>query len=167
VVVGLIATVSPSPCRAQPTTLIRFEIADQFDRRHADADLRGRLLLVVGADQTGSRYQGPWVDGLRDAVQTLTAEDEAQVVEAADLRGVPFFVRGSVKRRFPSDRRSWVLMDWRGVFARAYRFEPKKCNILVFDRSGKLVYRTAVQDLDRAVLAEILATIAARVTDHD
>ena len=40
---------------------------------------------------------------------------------------------GFVKGRFPKDWHKWVLMGWKGSFAKAYRFEPGSTNILVFE----------------------------------
>jgi len=160
-VVVLIGTLLPYMCHARESALIRFEIADQFDRVHADIDLRGGVLLVVGADRKGSQYQGGWMDALRTLAESRIATDEIQIIEVADLRGVPFFVKGSVKKKFPSDKRQWVLMDWKGVFARAYGFEPEKCNMLLFDRTDRLLYQVAAQEVDGAVLEEILGAIDA------
>lgn len=154
---------APSPCRAGESTLIGFEIADQFDRPHRDADFRGRLLLLVNSDRKGSRYQGAWVRELRALIAERGAAETVRLVEAADLRGVPFFVKGSVKRKFPSDERQWVLMDWKGRFAQAYDFEPDVCSVLLFDRGGELLHRAAGQDPDRKALAEIGRLIDSRL----
>lgn len=150
-----------SMCHAQSTTLVGFEIEDQFGLLHTDSDVRGALLLVVGADQKGSSYQGDWVGALRDSTRTGDGASDVQLVEVADLRGVPFFLKGSVKRKFPTDRRLWVLMDWKGAFARAYGFESQKCNVLLFDRAGNMRYRIAAQQFDGGALEEIVAAIDA------
>lgn len=154
---------APAPGLAAEATLIRFEIADQFDRPHSDADFRGRLLVLVGSDRKGSRYQGAWVRELRALIGERGSPDAVRLIEAADLRGVPFFVKGSVKRKFPSDERQWVLMDWKGMFARAYEFEPDACSVLLFDRGGELLHRAAGQDPDRKALAEIGRLIDSRL----
>jgi hypothetical protein len=138
---------------AGASSMIDFEIADQFDRPHSAADMRGKVVLLVGSDRKGSRYQGAWVQALR--------AEAVPIVEVADLRGVPFFIKGSVKRKFPEDRSQWVLMDWKGTFAKSYGFERDACTILLFDRNGVLRSQDAVHELDEAVLERILQRIAA------
>ena len=149
------------------TSLIGFQIADQFDRVHRDTEVRGDVLLVVGADKEGSRHQGQWVAALQAVAADHAAREPVRIIEVADLRGVPFFVKGRVKGSFPSDRRQWVLMDWKGVFARTYLFEADKCNILVFDRAGKLVHQVAVRDLDAAVLDQVRGRIEVPAAESD
>ena len=163
-VVGVLllsSTGMPFPGHARQGDLLRFAVADQFDRAHTDAELRGRILLIVGADRRGSRYQERGIEALRASVEDQAEARAIRIVEVADLRGVPFFVKGSVKKKFPSDRRQWVLMDWKGVFAKSYRFESEKCNILLFDRTGSLLHQAAVSELDREALEKIRRTLDA------
>lgn len=58
------------------------------------------------------------------------------------MRGVPLFLKGYVRKKFPRDQEKWVLMDWKGRFAKAYAWTPQESNILIFDRGGALVHRT-------------------------
>jgi hypothetical protein len=81
------------------------------------------------------------------------------VVEVADLRGVPFFMKGSVKKKFPADRSQWVLMDWKGELATTFEFESATCSILLFDWNGILRLHVAVQELDQDLLGQILDAI--------
>jgi len=158
---ALAVAFAASVCPAQQITLLEFELEDQFGETHTTADVRGNALLVVGSDKHGSRYQRYWIDRLRAALGDRDAGEVIEIVELADLRGVPFFVKGSVRKKFPKDRRSWVLMDWKGEFAKAYRFEKRRCNILLFDGSGKLVLHVGVQGADAEMLDEIGAAIDA------
>jgi hypothetical protein len=99
------------------------------------------------------------MDALRTLAESRLETDDIQIVQVADLRGVPFFVKGFVKKKFPSDKHEWVLMDWKGVFARAYGFEPEKCNMLLFDRTDKLLFQVAAKEVDGTVLEEVLGAI--------
>ena len=60
----------------------------------------------------------------------------------ADTRGVPFFVKGFVRGKFPKERDRPVLLDWEGRFAKAYDWRPEETNVLVFDEHGTLVHQT-------------------------
>ena len=143
------------------TTLIPFEINDQFDRPHTEKDFQDRSVLVLCGDRKGSQFQGQWMSALRDSLRSFGFSDSIALVEAADLRGVPFFVKGSVKRKFPKQDAAWVLLDWKGQLAKSYGFQKDKCNIVLFDHSGMLTYKTAVEELSMPVLEEILDHVAA------
>ena len=138
------------------TKLIRFEIQDQFDRPHTEREFNGRNVLFLCADRKGSQYQGQWLTALRDSLESRGHAESITVVEVADLRGVPFFIKGSVKKKFPKESTAWVLMDWKGSLAKAYDLEKGKCNIVLFDRSGGLMHKAAVEDLEVPVIEIIL-----------
>ncbi len=138
---------------AEPATLIPFELEDQFDRAHSDRDLRDRVVVVFGSDRKGSRYNDRWVKPVQDLIGRGDRGGKILIVEIADLRGVPFFVRGGVKKKFPRGSENAVLMDWKGRFAKSYGFAAGVCNILVFDRRGNLVHRIAVEEQDPGTLA--------------
>lgn len=151
----LAGTLIASLSGAEETARLRFEIPDQFDRTHSHEALRGRIVLLIASDRRGSQYQEAWADALRASVAGRGATEAVYLIEAADLRGVPFFMKGSVKKRFPSEKHQWVLMDWKGVLARTFEFEPDACNVLLFDRSGHLLHQSAGWDVNRQVLNEI------------
>jgi hypothetical protein len=46
--------------RVPETTLIQFEIKDQFDRPHSERELQDRNVLLLCGDRKGSQYQGQW-----------------------------------------------------------------------------------------------------------
>jgi len=146
---------APAVCFPE-TKLIAFEIQDQFDRLHTERELNGRNVLFLCADRKGSQYQGKWLTTLRDSLESRGHAESVTLVEVADLRGVPFFIKGSVKKKFPKESTAWVLMDWKGNLARAYDLEKNKCNIVLFDSSGGLLHKTAVEDLELPVLENIL-----------
>ena len=161
-------TGSSAPQNAVDGSLIQFELKDQFDRPHFDHELRGQNVLILCGDRKGSRYQGTWANALRDSLRSRNHLDSIEVVEVADVRGVPFFVKESVKSKFPKERDSWVLMDWKGLFAKAYDFQGDKCNIVLFDRSGARRYQVAVAELSLPVLEELLdhvGRVSANVED--
>ena len=133
---------------AGPTELMPFEIKDQFDRVHTDADLRDNVVFVLGSDKEGSQYNSRWVNAIEELIAQSGSRDKIVLVEIADLRGVPFFVRGFVKKKFPRDEEYRVLLDWKGRFATHYGFQPGTCSILLFGRRGNLVHQVSVEDAD-------------------
>jgi predicted transcriptional regulator len=75
------------------------------------------------------------------------------------LRGVPFFVKGSVKKKFPREPENWVLLDWKGTFAKTYELEENVCNIFLLNRDGRVVRRTGQTDVDPEIVSELSRTI--------
>ena len=89
--------------------LIDFEIKDQFESAHTQQELKGRILIVVGADRKGKEFSDVWVEVVRDTLESTNRLDSVLLVSVANVKGVPFFVKGKVKKMFPSDLKwtSW------------------------------------------------------------
>jgi len=140
---------------AQDSTLISFKIEDQFERAHTDEDYRGSIVVIIGSDKDGSKYNGVWSKAIRDSLKQETEFAQIKFLRVADVRGVPFFIKGFVKGKFPKEKERWVLLDWKGRLAKAYRFESASCNIVIIDRNGAVVYKTHGQDIETEKLAVI------------
>lgn len=144
---------------AQMTTLIPFEIEDQFEVVHRDTDYAGRILIVIGSDRGGSEFNAGWGVALTEALEEEEHFDRIAFLPLADLTGVPFFVKGMVRGRFPTDPEQWVAMDWDGVFDEAYTFIEDSSNIFVFTPQGQLLQRAHGQEVDETVLQSLLSPI--------
>lgn len=136
--------------------LISFTLKDQFDRAYTERGFPDKILVVIAADRDGSKFSDGWQQAIYDALLKRQREEQVQFIRVADLRGAPWFLYGFIKGKFPKEKDCWSLMDWKGIFADAYGFESKSCNILIFDRQQRLVYKTNVQKLDPQKLEEIL-----------
>ena len=75
------------------------------------------------------------------------------------MRGVPFFLKGMIRSKFPEDPDDWALMDWKGVIAKAYDFVPKASNTLVFAPNGTLVHHASGREVDEKAIQEIVAVL--------
>ena len=139
--------------------MIDFEVKDQFGRVHSHQDYINGVVVVIGSDKDGSQFNGLWGAAIHDSLKNDPEYGRIAFLALADLRGVPFFLKGLVKGKFPKDRDKWVLMDWKGRFARAYRFEPESTNILVFAPGGKLMHRVHGREVEVDVLRGIIATV--------
>ncbi len=140
------ALVVGSPCRSAAKELVAFELEDQFGRVHRHSDVLGTIVLLNGADRVGSRFTGVWGKAIREALGDHPAYDQISHLAYADLRGLPFFMKGFVRKKFPQDPERWVLIDWKGVLAKTYDFTPKACNVLVFSSDGSLVRHESGQE---------------------
>jgi hypothetical protein len=144
-----------------PLQLIDYEIEDQFNAMHERADVDGRVVLLIGSDKDGSEFNALWGKAINDALIDVSQSDQIIQLPQADLRGVPFFVKGMVKEKFPQEPEKWVMMDWKGVMAKAYDFVPGFTNLLVFSSTGALQYQSAVQQIDEDELKDLVATLQA------
>ncbi|MEO1082726.1 MAG: hypothetical protein AAFY88_00645 [Acidobacteriota bacterium] len=135
-----------------PATLIPFELEDQFGEATSATDLEGRAVLVIAADGGGSDFTGPWSAKLGEAIARLELQEQIQILGLADLRSVPSFMRKRVRGTFSTDPASATLLDWKGVFSKAYDFEKNHCNLVLFDADGAVAQHAAVRELDDGVL---------------
>jgi len=149
----------------QQAKLIPFKLKDQFDREFEERDFHHWILILNGFDKSGSQYAKAWMQAIHDALQDTEEFYKVLQVAVADLRGIPFFLKGFVRGKFPEKRSRWVLMDWKGDFAKAYSFQPKVTNILVFDCASTLIHRTLGREVNKQTLDAILAKILSAMPD--
>jgi hypothetical protein len=82
-----------------------------------------------------------------------------KIIPHAQIKGAPFFIKGTILGKFREEGTVWTLMDWDGAFQEAYDFAEDHCSILVFDREGVLRMQSAVEELDQEILGNLLAEI--------
>lgn len=138
--------------------LIDFELEDQFGEVYSDRGYRQGILVVVGADRGGSQFTGAWSAAIREALAASGQAPQLRMVGLAHTKGVPRFLRGFVRRRFPQSSDSWVLLDWKGVFAGAYGFEPQSANVLVF-MGGVLLHQTFGREVEQGKVDDIVLAL--------
>ena len=138
------------------TQLISFEITDQFDRLHTEAELLGAVVVMLVSDQRGSQYSDEWERGIRGSFPATEHPQGVRVVSIANLHNVPFFIRRFVKSKFPKDEQVPIWLDWHGQIAKAYGFEENYCNVFTFDESGTLVHRMAATGVDPETLQDLV-----------
>lgn len=150
----------------QQSTLIDFVIEDQFNRIHHQSDDTGKIRVVIGSDKNGSPFNEVWGLAIHDSLKHEPAYSEIKFLPLADLRGVPFFLKGYVKGRFSDEMDKWVLMDWDGLFSEAYGFESDAANILIFNGDGQLIHKTHGQEILEEKMNKIIAVLRALLQDH-
>ena len=160
-----LALVAPAtPAAGQQSTLVSFEIEDQFDRVHRETDYAGRIVIIIGSDREGSQFHDGWVSAIRDSLPEGWNE-ELSILPVADVRGVPFFLKGRIKGNFSKDEDEWILLDWGGELPKAYGFQPNSTNILIFSADGTLVEHVHGRELDAEVLSAILTAVRGQQPD--
>ena len=159
------ALVHVSALPAQETSLIPFELEDQFDRTYRGVDYADRIVIVLGSDREGTEFNQPWGEALNELVEAQNATERVTFLPVADLQGVPFFIKGMVRRRFPKEPDRWALMDWDGDFDEAYGFTPEATNVLLFAPDGRLVEHIHGREVEEALLELIAAPLRALLED--
>lgn len=144
-VIGLSAVL---PAQAQDPPVLDFELSDQFENVRRSSDVAGRIVVLIGADREGSQFTGAWNQVIFDSLGHHPGYAQIAHLAHANLRGVPFFLKGMIRSKFPQDPDSWVLMDWKGILPKTYGFVPKSANVLVFAPDGTLVHHASGREPD-------------------
>jgi hypothetical protein len=121
--------------------LISFEMEDQFRNSHSHTDFQDRVLVVIGSDRKGAPVAENWGNALSHTLQPEKDAGKLNLIGLSNLKGVPFFLKGYVRGKFPQNVRNWALLDWQGLFADSYGFIAGNANILVFDKEGVLFHQ--------------------------
>jgi hypothetical protein len=154
-----------APAALAETQLIDFEIEDQFKVEHDRESLLGTPFCLVGSDRDGKVYNRLWGPAIDDSLMARGIDGEIHHLGLADLRGVPFFLKGFVRGKFPKEDVSPILMDWKGRFPQAFDFMPGECNILVFDERGELLLRHHGKEPDPQGLEKVLSALEEALAD--
>lgn len=144
---------------SQETKLFAFELRDQFKVEYTENSWPNSVLIFLGSNKAGNVYNHIWAKAIEDSTSVIFPESEIKQIGIANLRGLPFFLKGFIRGKFPKDKNVRILMDWGGSFSKAYNFEANQCNILIFDGKKNLVYQSLVTDLEDAKLNEILGIL--------
>ena len=155
----VLACLLPVAVGASPTDLIDFNVEDQFKKLHTRSEVNGKVFIIVGSDRGGSGFNGAWSNAIAEGVGELGVSEQVVSVGLADLRGLPFFLKGMIRGKFSRKPEEWSIMDWKGVFPKAYEFEKDVSNILVFGPAGRLLHRTSGQEVDSEEIGAILEKI--------
>jgi len=148
-----------SPTHAEDRELLNFELKDQFENVHRRSDVLGNIVLLIGSDRGGSQFNEAWGKAIHDSLSDHPRYYQISHLAYADLRGVPFFVKGFVRGKFPQEPDRWVLMDWKGIIAKTYDLAPKSSNVLVFAQDGALVHHATGREPDDETVSEILTAL--------
>ncbi len=151
--------VIPAPNEAAELQLVDYELEDQFGDIHRRADVQGTVVLLIGSDKGGSSFNGLWGKAIHDSLKDHPRYEQISQLAYSDLRGVPFFLKGMIRSKFPENPDSWALMDWKGVIAKAYDFVPKASNTLVFASDGTLVHHASGREVEERAVQEIVAVL--------
>ncbi|MFH2037648.1 MAG: hypothetical protein ABIJ45_14705 [Candidatus Zixiibacteriota bacterium] len=140
------------------STLVSFEIEDQFKNDHTDKEFRGKVAIFLTGDRKGIDFCDPWIKVISDSVAESIGKGIVVVQKMANVKGVPFFIKGAVRKKFKEES-GIVLLDWKGVFLKAYDFEKDKANILLFSSESKLEFQKWVAEFNYNEFKQIIEQI--------
>jgi hypothetical protein len=152
---------------AQESRLMSFAMEDQFGQVHSDEEYRDQVVVVTAGDRKGGEYTVAWGRAMLEAMDPFVNLSQVRYIEVADLNSVPSLARKAVRKKFPKDELQWILLDWKGQWAKAYGFEKKAANILVFDASGTLLEHAHGQEPDQSQVQALADAIKTAVEEAD
>ena len=112
-VLGLVVV---SPTHSEQIQLVDFEIKDQFKNVHRRPDIQGKIVLLIGSEKDGSQFNEAWGKSIHNSLSDHPQYARISLLAHADLRGVPFFLKGYVRGKFPRNPDQYVLMVWKGAW---------------------------------------------------
>jgi hypothetical protein len=145
--------------------LAPYSIPDQFDAVHTDDEVEGSVVIYFRTDRKSWKYNSEWIKALQPRLGELPGGGDVVFLYLANLKGVPGFLKKMIKKKFPQDPSTWMLLDWKGAFADSYGFTKGALNLLVFNSQGLLVYRAAVNSLDTTELEKLVAALTTALED--
>ena len=115
-------------------------------------------MVLLVADKKGYEALGPWIDAVR-----VRAGEQVAIVGIADVRAVPGFLRGKVRRKFAAGQARPILLDWEGEVLN--RLDPEKGvpNAYLISASGGLLFQASGSASD-ANLKELQCRLESEVS---
>jgi hypothetical protein len=120
-----------------------FMLKDQYgNEKTVGAPSTDWTLLIYG-DRVGGDYSSIWGKGLK-----AKALPNCRIAFAADLKSVPFFLKGTIANKFlgkgpDGKNKGPILLDWEGQIGRAFGFTSSVANVYAFDPTGNMRARAA------------------------
>jgi predicted transcriptional regulator len=115
-----------------------FTLQDQYDKSFSLHQFGGRVLVLIACDKKGKVQNPPWIKAIREKYG-----DGIALLGAADVRGVPFFLKWKIRNDFKKEYADSVLLDWKGEIFTTYGLAERVANIIVIDRGGTIRFMHA------------------------
>jgi len=141
---------------------VDFSLEDPRERKYSQADMEGKITLVVLQSRTTLQTA---VDCKTELKSLAQENQKVQMIAIMDLRKRPPFVPRSVLKKKISgqdltSKEIPFLLDWDGAVTQALGGEDNKCMVLVADPALKVVYKqeykqAAIDSEIKPLLAEL------------
>lgn len=122
-----------------------FALQDQYDRPFTLRQYEGRVVVFLASDKEGSTQNQPWEKAISERYG-----NGVSVYGIADVRSVPFFLKGRIKSDFKKNK-DGILLDWKGDVFKAYGLAEKVSNVILIDKYGVVRYVYSGAATEKAV----------------
>jgi len=112
------------------------ELRDQFDSPQRLNFPATNLVVLTIADKTGAEQVDAWIAAIKPRYA-----GRVEIRGIAEVRGVPAFLRGKVRKKFQQTRQYPVMMDWSGDVCAKFKYQPGVANVFLIARDGSIVGR--------------------------
>ncbi|WKZ20257.1 MAG: hypothetical protein QY310_06745 [Candidatus Jettenia sp. CY-1] len=145
--------------------LVDFSLEDLHEARYSQANLEGKITLVVLQSRTTLQTA---ID-CKTQLKKLIPENQAvQMVAIMDLRKRPslvpkFALKSKILAQDTTSKEIPFLLDWDGGVTKALGGEDNKCKLLIVDPALKVVYnqeceKAAIESEIKPLLIELSST---------
>jgi peroxiredoxin len=114
-----------------------FTLQDQYDKTVALRQFEDRIVVLIASDKEGSVQNPQWKKAISEKYG-----DNIVILGIADVRSVPFFLKGKIRNDFKKDEGN-ILLDWKGEVFTAYGLAKGVSNIILIDKNGSIRFRYA------------------------
>jgi hypothetical protein len=121
-----------------------FAVYDQYGRQYSLQSFSGRPLVLLASGKDGEEQNHRWVASIQKKYGK-----SIRILGVADVRTVPFFLKGKIRNDFKKDPNS-ILLDWEGVIFTAYRLTKGVPNVVLIDSGGYVRFLHAGGPTDEA-----------------
>ncbi|MEJ7618365.1 MAG: redoxin domain-containing protein [Pyrinomonadaceae bacterium] len=115
-----------------------FALKDQYDKLQVYQFPRSRVTVLAFGDRKGSEQIESRVRPLYERYK-----ERVDIHGVAVLSAVPTVARGVVRRIMKHQVKQPVMLDWSGSVAKKYDYTSGAASIVVIDRNGRILLRTA------------------------
>lgn len=114
----------------------RIELHDQYQKLQTLSFPTTNVTFLTIADRKGSVQVAGWITALKER-----HAGPIDVRGLADVGGVPFPLRGRIRKRFQESILYPVMMDWSGDVCAKFGYVEDQANVIIIDRNGSVAGR--------------------------
>lgn len=114
----------------------RIELHDQYQKLQTLGFPTTNVTFLTIADRKGSVQVAGWITALK-----ARHAGPIDVRGLADVGGVPFLLRGRIRKRFQESILYPVMMDWSGDVCAKFGYVEDQANVIIIDRNGSIAGR--------------------------
>lgn len=111
-----------------------FSLSDQNGQQYSLATFAGRPIVLLASDKKGEEQNHQWGERIGKKYGS-----RVRTVGVADVRTVPFFLKGRITNNFKKDKNA-ILLDWDGILFTSYGLAKGVPNVVLIDGGGMVRY---------------------------